>query len=76
MTNKTSELFDAVYAGDIDKVKVCILSGAVANAINHSGDKPLIEAIASDNAKRYPISSITKWSMITLSKPQDTVGSD
>lgn len=51
MTNKTSELFYAVYAGEIDKVEVCILSGADTNAINHSGDTPLIEAIASDNAK-------------------------
>lgn len=51
MSDKTSELFDAAYAGDIEKVKVCIASGADVNAINSCGDTPLIEAIASDNAK-------------------------
>ena len=51
MNDKTSELFDAAYAGDIDSVKICIDSGADVNAINSFGDTPLIEAIASDNAK-------------------------
>lgn len=51
MNDKTSELFDAVYSGDIDSLKICIDSGADVNAINSFGDTPLIEAIASDNAK-------------------------
>lgn len=51
MNDKTLELFDAAYAGDIEKVKVCIDRGGDVNAINSCGDTPLIEAIASDNAK-------------------------
>jgi hypothetical protein len=51
MNDKNSRLFDAAYAGDIDKLKVCIASGADVNAINSFGDTPLIEAIASENAK-------------------------
>ncbi|WP_301387127.1 ankyrin repeat domain-containing protein [Thalassolituus sp. UBA2590] len=51
MNDKTLELFDAAYAGDIEKVKVCIDRGGDVIAINSCGDTPLIEAIASDNAK-------------------------